>query len=1038
MAKTLALNIKINSQGGEKVIKNIGELEEEIAKLSEEIKTLDFGTEEYKKTAAALNTLKSEFKDVEKEFEGIDTEQKLSALAGAVEAVSGAFLIAGSAARTFGADAKSVEEIERLEQQALEAVNIALGVRQLLEGALQARILLRNSAERVALVQTKLLTVAQTAYNAVVGTSTGLLRAFRLALAATGIGLAVVAITELVSRLKLFNKETENSNEALDNLGTSLKEAAGSSVSFEIQTKSLTEIIKDGEKPYKERVAAYKDLQKLVPELADVTFDEAVNTERLNEAIKDQSTLILLRARLKALEEYLIEQEKARIAQEEEQRQFEQATAAVGDYLELQQEYYRAVQGGFQGTIDEYEAQQKALQETARQLAGNTEEVEDNTEATQDNNSVLALAQKTQEEIYEILGRQNERIEENSKNKDKNKEEQDKLNKSLEEYARKIKELSSAFNDLEFSEQASTDIIDKANSIIEKQNELLEERAKILGLQIGENDEYTESLRRLVGAVIIPDDTNKSLENLQDNFAFVINTILEYGKGIDDINGSTITLGNATDNIIDILSNYQRSIESLTSAGLSLERAQQIITANVGPLAAAYSKLNEEQQSQIINFLKSQEQANILIDDLNTGIRTYNNALKEGDEPLQLANQANFEIFNLIVKTNEALENRIKNFETEEEIRNEIEKSVAQQLFDTQDLNTLSEEQLNVVRGTTDLIFEQTKFYGDVLKINKELEGLTQQISDNIKEQGENLTDSEFLNLFEKIKKDAQTNLPELKKFFNELSADTSNLTEEQLTAIKNLLNGIQDASEWDGIKSKISTIAQEVSNLVGRFQQIAQAQISLELERLAAYEEQTLAIIGDETEKQREKQKEFQEEINKQRFELEKRARIQELQFAIATGIAGGAQAVINALALPIPPPGPQIIAGLYAGLTAVELATINSQLSFVKSTQYVPARRGGLVVGPDHENGGVMANGGLVLEGGEAVLNRNAVSQFGDLLSNISVATGGRALTVDDSRIVQEIRQQNQRPIKTYVLYEDIKDTNKINSKLEQISRL
>jgi len=81
---------------------------------------------------------------------------------------------------------------------------------------------------------------------------------------------------------------------------------------------------------------------------------------------------------------------------------------------------------------------------------------------------------------------------------------------------------------------------------------------------------------------------------------------------------------------------------------------------------------------------------------------------------------------------------------------------------------------------------------------------------------------------------------------------------------------------------------------------------------------------------------------------------------------------------------------------------------------------------------------NGGLVLEGGEAILNKNAVAQFSDLLSQINVQTGGRALSIDDSALVQEIRKQNQKPIKTYVLYNDIRDTNKINTRLEQISRL
>jgi hypothetical protein len=95
---------------------------------------------------------------------------------------------------------------------------------------------------------------------------------------------------------------------------------------------------------------------------------------------------------------------------------------------------------------------------------------------------------------------------------------------------------------------------------------------------------------------------------------------------------------------------------------------------------------------------------------------------------------------------------------------------------------------------------------------------------------------------------------------------------------------------------------------------------------------------------------------------------------------------------------------------------------------------------MGASHEMGGVPMGGGLELEGGEAIINRNAVSQFSDLLSQINLSTGGRAIqsNVNDSEIAQEIRKQNTRPIKTYVLYNDIQDTNKINSKLEQISRL
>ena len=163
MAKTLAIKVKFESTGEEKVIKNIDELESAIEDLNNELKTLDFGSEEYEAAAKELAKLRGEFRDIEKDLEGLDTEQRLTALAGATELIAGSFLIASSAARTFGASVESIEEIEKLEQQALEAVNIALGIRAVAEGLVQAAQLKRLAVETATNVQTKIATGLQTA-----------------------------------------------------------------------------------------------------------------------------------------------------------------------------------------------------------------------------------------------------------------------------------------------------------------------------------------------------------------------------------------------------------------------------------------------------------------------------------------------------------------------------------------------------------------------------------------------------------------------------------------------------------------------------------------------------------------------------------------------------------------------------------------------------------------------------------------------------------------------------------------------------------
>ena len=93
---------------------------------------------------------------------------------------------------------------------------------------------------------------------------------------------------------------------------------------------------------------------------------------------------------------------------------------------------------------------------------------------------------------------------------------------------------------------------------------------------------------------------------------------------------------------------------------------------------------------------------------------------------------------------------------------------------------------------------------------------------------------------------------------------------------------------------------------------------------------------------------------------------------------------------------------------------------------------------MGQSHEgsNGGVPA----LLEGGEFVVNRAAVAQYGDLIGELNSATGGRRLAIDDSRLVQTIASQNQNtpPLKAYVLYNDIQSTDKLNSRITQLARL
>lgn len=84
------------------------------------------------------------------------------------------------------------ENVAELQAKATKAVAIA----QNLQNLARAKGAIIDTAQ---IIKTKALTAAQAAYTAVVGTSTGVMKAFRIALAATGVGALVIGIGLLIA-----------------------------------------------------------------------------------------------------------------------------------------------------------------------------------------------------------------------------------------------------------------------------------------------------------------------------------------------------------------------------------------------------------------------------------------------------------------------------------------------------------------------------------------------------------------------------------------------------------------------------------------------------------------------------------------------------------------------------------------------------------------------------------------------------------------------------------------------------------------------
>lgn len=126
----------------------------------------------------------------------------LDALVGGAKAVAGGFAIAQGATALFGDENKELQQTLVKVQGSIALLN---GLTEI-QNVLQAQ-----SATRI-----KATAAAQALYSLAVGTSTGALKVFRLALAGTGIGLILILLAELILH---FNETKEKVTQIVNSLG---------------------------------------------------------------------------------------------------------------------------------------------------------------------------------------------------------------------------------------------------------------------------------------------------------------------------------------------------------------------------------------------------------------------------------------------------------------------------------------------------------------------------------------------------------------------------------------------------------------------------------------------------------------------------------------------------------------------------------------------------------------------------------------------------------------------------------------------------
>ena len=318
------VELELNLKGGDKAVKTLGQLEQELNDARDAIKEVEVGSQAFETLAQKIQNTGSEIKVLEKNMESLEPQQKAEAFLKMGEGIAGGFAVAQGALALAGVESESLEKVQ-VKVQA--AISIAMGVRMMSEAALMATTAKRVIAEKLALVQTKLGTAlayaqsvamgiwgtSQAGVTVAVGGTTAAMKLLRLAIAATGIGALVLAITAIGVAVYNWATATDATADAQANLNEKLvkeneqflknrdlqKELAAAETKNEkllvSKTNSLNNVIeklKENNKNLEENEEKLRNLNDFSKEEQKQILKTAKTLERRNKNYQDGITLL--------------------------------------------------------------------------------------------------------------------------------------------------------------------------------------------------------------------------------------------------------------------------------------------------------------------------------------------------------------------------------------------------------------------------------------------------------------------------------------------------------------------------------------------------------------------------------------------------------------------------------------------------------------------------------------------------------------------------------------------------------------------------
>jgi len=1030
------IGLRININGVNTVVTQIEQLETLLKEAQQDLKQLEIGSPLFKELSGQIAIAQGELEKLNQSSKAITPERQVEGYSKFAAGVTSSFAAATAAVQLFGAES---DEVSKATAQAQNLLTLALSARGIAELKTGVQIVATTIATKAAAAATRLETAATTAANVAT-------KAFYTTLAANPYGAILAVVGTLITAFIAFSDETEEAAEQTKTLHDFQLEAANSAAVEATKLKILVNVLNDGNASLDAKEGAYARLQKIIPTLAGYTLQEATAQGLLNDAIEEEVKLIELRAKAKALEDFIVEEEKERLRLAIEQEKI----SAMSAYIGLLEDYNRASAGGFQGTFEEYEAQVK-LTRSLRIVNGELVTVNQETEKASNLQSQLV---DVQSQLLEIERRRQ---------------------KAIDDARAGAAAAAKAEQERIKNTQALISLLGEQARI---EAELLISRRKLEDLDV----EIVETLEENVS---MAESYQEGLKKLLPITQLLAELNGDLAQRNDELGDKFIVAKKAGEKYFDLLSERDETTGKLT---ITQEKLNEGLENFKKALGGVSEELSPENKRLLDDYIKTYEDFTRIVFQYQTADFVAEDFEKSLIDLALLAGDIKIDPYaREDLKDPRTPEELTRDLEDAQVRFNELQKkfieSYVNQRKKETDLTKFSKEEQEKLLKTYEeagkVAFnnlvkvgnEAIKFEENVIKVQKRVEDLNAELlrlapaarAGFIVENAEQFAneyggilgkvadaDIKLYDLREKLKRRDYSeeekyadSLVALRESFAERRIDLSELTyaqqlillEEFLNKEVELTNEAEDKKKKkrDKQKEDFEAWLTEFVNLSNQIASVAREAVSFQLENLERRYQASLEMVVGDTKQANDKRIELEQQYNAEKAALEKKSAIFELSLSLVQATANVAEAITRALTAD--PLSAIIGASLSAAIGAVQIGIIGSQLQMVSSM-----RRGGISRGPSHEYGGITyAQAGVQLEGNEAVINRQSTIQYGSLLSSINQSGGGRPLVVSspmDSRLVEVLAKERQTPIRAYVVEQDITRAQTITKKLEQLS--